>query len=303
MTEQEVKYEIEQVKLGTIQASSPQDIVVRATAMAKTLANIITEQNLYTNIQGRKYVNVEGWTTLGAMLGIFPREVSVKENENGDYEAEVELIRATDGAVVGRATSIVGMDEPTWAKRQRYARRSMSVTRATGKAYRLGFSWIMKLAGYEPTPAEEMPVEGTFKDVTPRPKKQGKPITREDVLDAEPEYDFKTRPYDAATLKAALEIKANKIGSYDASDKQRGLLAALLSEYYQDDTKRHEASEWLFGHASTKEIDGAMVKTALDWLAPQKDDGGAYAIDRNASKELSQVLTVALEAAGQEALL
>jgi hypothetical protein len=49
------------------------------------------------------------------------------------------------------------MDEPTWAKRPGYARRSMAVTRATGKAFRLGFSWIMTLAGYEVTPAEEMP--------------------------------------------------------------------------------------------------------------------------------------------------
>ena len=35
----------------------------------------------------------------------------------------------------------------------------MAVTRATGKAYRLGFSWIIKLAGYEATPAEEIPQE------------------------------------------------------------------------------------------------------------------------------------------------
>ncbi|MBK8185727.1 MAG: hypothetical protein IPK63_23660 [Candidatus Competibacteraceae bacterium] len=33
----------------------------------------------------------------------------------------------------------------------------MAQTRATGKACRLAFSWIMSLAGYEPTPAEEMP--------------------------------------------------------------------------------------------------------------------------------------------------
>ena len=32
----------------------------------------------------------------------------------------------------------------------------MAITRATGKAFRLSFSWIMKLAGFQPTPAEEM---------------------------------------------------------------------------------------------------------------------------------------------------
>jgi hypothetical protein len=176
--------EIERVQLGTIQASSPQDIVVRATAMAKTLSNIITEQGLFTTISGRKYVHVEGWTTLGAMLGIMPREVEdgITEHENGDYEAVVELIRASDGAVIGRASSIVSTDEKTWANRPRYARRSMAVTRATGKAYRLGFSWIMKLAGYEPTPAEEMPMEGSYREIA-KPKRKPAP-KREQVEDA-----------------------------------------------------------------------------------------------------------------------
>ena len=33
---------------------------------------------------------------------------------------------------------------------------SMAQTRATGKAFRQSFSWIMILAGYSPTPAEEV---------------------------------------------------------------------------------------------------------------------------------------------------
>jgi hypothetical protein len=158
-------------------------------------------------------------------------------------------------------------------------------------------------------------VEGTYSDVEaeqPKPKRKPAP-KREQVEDAItdagpvlPEnghYDFKTRPYDAPTLKAALAKKVEKIGSYDASDKQRNLLGALLSEYFQDDSKRYEASEWLFGARSTKDIDGAMVKAALDWLNPQKDEGGAYAIDNLAKTELGYAHTASLEASGQEALL
>ena len=33
----------------------------------------------------------------------------------------------------------------------------MAQTRALGKAYRMALSWIVKMADYEPTPAEEMP--------------------------------------------------------------------------------------------------------------------------------------------------
>jgi hypothetical protein len=119
----------------------------------------------------------------------------------------------------------------------------------------------------------------------------------------EVKHDFKTRPYDPETLKAALEVRAGKADNYNPSEKQRNLLGALLSEHFQDDTRRYEASEWLFGAASTKEIDGAMVKVALDWLKPKKDDGGAYVIDDNARKELSSVLPVALIEQGQEAFL
>lgn len=46
--------------------------------------------------------------------------------------------------------------------------RSMAVTRATGKAFRLGFSWVMVMAGYSPTPAEEMPPENEDRPVAPR---------------------------------------------------------------------------------------------------------------------------------------
>ena len=116
-------------------------------------------------------------------------------------------------------------------------------------------------------------------------------------------FDFKNRPYDAETLKAALAKKVEAIGAYEASEKQRNFLGSLLNEFYQDDAKRHEASFWLFGAESTKEIDGAMVKAALDWLNPQKDDGGAYVIDSTARSELSNVTSVALLEAGQQALL
>jgi hypothetical protein len=88
--------------------------------------------------------------------------------EDGGYEAIVELVRIRDGMVIGRASALCGMDEKTWASRPEYARRSMAVTRATGKAYRLGYSAIIKLAGFEPTPAEEMPVEGEVHEVPQR---------------------------------------------------------------------------------------------------------------------------------------
>ena len=143
------------VSLGTLQAASASALVQGAREMAGALADVIERQKLATVIQGRKHVNVEGWTTLAIMLGVVAREVQTTE-QDGIYTAVVELIRMNDGACISRASAECG-DESPWNKRARYARRSMAQTRATGKACRLAFSWIMALAGYEPTPAEEMP--------------------------------------------------------------------------------------------------------------------------------------------------
>ena len=151
------------VSLGTLQAASASALVQGAREMAGALADVIERQRLSVGIQGRKYVKVEGWTTLGVMLGVVPREVSTVE-QDGIYTATVELVRMNDGACIGRASAECGSPDeldrygkPVWSSRPRYARRSMAQTRATGKACRLAFSWIMALAGYEPTPAEEMP--------------------------------------------------------------------------------------------------------------------------------------------------
>jgi len=165
------------MSLGIIAARTPHDVIVQATTIAKELSKIVKDNNLSVTIQNRKFVKVEGWSTMGAMLGVLPREMTeaFRSFEDGSCEASVELIRISDSAVIGRASAFVGMDEKdrngklTWGSRAMYARRSMAVTRATGKAYRLGFSWIMTLAGYEATPAEEMEgvIDGQTRDVTP----------------------------------------------------------------------------------------------------------------------------------------
>ena len=142
------------VALGTLQASSPAALVSGAAEMAHELATVIDKQKLFTVIQGKKFVGVEGWTTLAVMLGCVAREVSTTETD-GIYVAVVELVRMNDGACISRASAECGEEKP-WNTRAKYARRSMAQTRATGKACRLAFSWIMSLAGYEPTPAEEM---------------------------------------------------------------------------------------------------------------------------------------------------
>jgi hypothetical protein len=283
----EVKHE--NVALGSLMTQSPNDVIVVATGIADELAKIIKQKKLYKHIGTKDYVVVEGWNTLGAMLGVTARERMVNTIENG-WEAYVELIRVSDGIVIGGASAICTRAERNWKDRDEFAVRSMTITRATGKAFRLSFSWIMALAGYEPTPAEEMDgvvIEGSFKDTPEKPvKKQSKA----------------SRPLSPEDLKAMIEKKAEIYGERIASQQQRGLMVAMLEACYAGDgadMNRHEVLRYLTGQASSKDLRGQYVIALLDWLKPEQDDGGQYKPDPMAAREAQTLLTAARKDAGQ----
>jgi hypothetical protein len=137
-------------------SQEPEDIVRQAGAVARALAPVIEDRGLYTDINGRRHVRVEGWTLLGSMLGVFPICVWSRPTDNG-WEARVEA-RTLAGALVGAAEASCTRDEPNWRDKPDYALRSMSQTRATSKALRLPLGFVVALAGYEATPAEEAEV-------------------------------------------------------------------------------------------------------------------------------------------------
>lgn len=148
---------LERIGGGALAAPTPAAYIKQASAMSKALADVIDKQKLYANIQGKKYVVVEGWTTLAGMMGVVPYEESNIRMPDGGYEATVSLRRASDGTIITQASAECGTEgDGPWLNRADFAKRSMAATRATSKACRLAFSWVMQLAGYMATPAEEM---------------------------------------------------------------------------------------------------------------------------------------------------
>lgn len=149
------------IRLGSL-GMEQKDVISCATKIATELAKIVNKRKLFTVIGGKKskpkkFVWVEGWTTMGAMLGISPLEEYTRPLPDGrGYESRIVLKRLTDGMIVGAASAECTVDEANWKGRETYAIRSMAETRATGKAFRLSYAWIMKLAGFEGLPAEEM---------------------------------------------------------------------------------------------------------------------------------------------------
>ena len=140
---------------------NPAEVVQRAAVVAKSLADLVRKQNLIVRIGQSDHVRVEGWTLLGSMLGVFPivewtRPVMVDEQKVG-WEARVTA-QTRGGEIVGSAEAECLRDERTWKSRDDYALRSMAQTRAVSKALRLPLGFVMQLAGFDPTPADEMPV-------------------------------------------------------------------------------------------------------------------------------------------------
>lgn len=138
------------------------DMIARATELATALKDVVERQNLYSVISGKKFPKVEAWMTIGRMDNVVAREAEAPIRHDDDsFEAFVELVRLSDGMVIGRASALCGTsDDKPWNTRALPARRAMAVTRATSRAFRQQYSWVMALAGYEPTPAEEMDKDG-----------------------------------------------------------------------------------------------------------------------------------------------
>jgi len=271
----------EAVQLGVIQTTSPQDVVNKASEIATAVSQVVEKKRLYTIIRGRKYVHVEGWTTMGALLGVTPREVECHRLDDGGYVGTVELVRG-DGAIIGRASAMVGMDEKdskgniTWGKRDEYARYSFALTRATGKAYRLAYSWIMQLAGYAPTPAEEMNpddkpfdnelTEGQYRE----PGKQTDPKSTE-ILEPIPHKDR-----DLLSPEKLKELMASKAEKYDATrtavteDQRKNFLLMVKGFAENSDELRHAFCQYVFDDPSHMSMTAGQIMAGLDWMKNAK---------------------------------
>ena len=142
-------------KQEQVELTSPNQILEFATS----LKEMIVQNKLFTNIKGKNYVNVEGWQIAGAFTGTFPVVEKVDElpAKPGEYKYRAEVsLRDKEGKMVGYGVAICSNRETGKKNFDEYAVASMAQTRAVGKAYRMKIGWLLKVAGYETTPAEEM---------------------------------------------------------------------------------------------------------------------------------------------------
>lgn len=158
-------------------ARAPQIVLDEARKAANALADVLNGKKKKVTFNGEQYLEFEDWQTLGRFYGITARvdtTAFVQYDEVKGFEAHASAILIATGAVISAADAMCLNDEANWSTKPRYEYvnnqrhkvsdepvplfqlRSMAQTRACAKALRNVLAWVVVLAGYRPTPAEEM---------------------------------------------------------------------------------------------------------------------------------------------------
>ena len=137
---------------------APEIVLEEAAKAAQALRDVIERKLNKCVINGKTFLQFEDWQTLGRFYGVTVAARATSYIEQGrvrGYECHAEAIRA-DGQVISAAQAMCMDDEAKWSDKPLFQLRSMAQTRAQAKALRNVLAWVVVMAGYAPTPAEEM---------------------------------------------------------------------------------------------------------------------------------------------------
>lgn len=198
-------------ELMALDLSKPQ----QALQLAETLQRFVKEKGLTSKIQGKDYPMVESWQFAGSQLGLVPvvKDVQCLTTEDEiKYSAIVEVVRLADGQILSRGFAVCSNKEGSKRRFDEYAIASMAQTRAVGKAYRNILAWLMKAAGFEATPAEEMDFtreEPPFDYITDQQKDELLDLLDSSTYDEKQRADAKVRIAGYDKLEQYEKAKAN----------------------------------------------------------------------------------------------
>jgi hypothetical protein len=145
----------------------PATAVAYAAQVSTQIASVLSEGNGYSTISKKKHITIEGWQSLAAMTGHsveveWSRPVEgMPANAKGVMVWEARaVVRDQNGRVVASGESMADPGEGApWGRSGNYSVRSMAQTRAMSRALSSRMRYIVQLAGFSGTPAEEMPRE------------------------------------------------------------------------------------------------------------------------------------------------
>lgn len=137
----------------------PDEVLEQARTVALALKQRIDNKAKPVKFNGETYLEFEDWQVLANFYGLSAKVVETKYVEYGTvkgFEARAVAVKISTGQEVSAAEALCLNDEPNWARKPLYQLKSMAQTRACSKTLRNVLAWVVVLAGYKPTPAEEM---------------------------------------------------------------------------------------------------------------------------------------------------
>lgn len=138
---------------------APEEVLAEAAKAAAALRDVIESNPNKVVINNKTFLTFEDWLTVARFYGVTVACRTTNYLEQGrvrGYEAHAEAILASTGQVIGAAQAMCMDDEDKWRNKLVFQLRSMAQTRAQAKALRSILAWVVRLAGYATTPAEEM---------------------------------------------------------------------------------------------------------------------------------------------------
>lgn len=171
-----------------LQLAKPEQDTKFAQNAAKYLVDIIKKNNWSRKLGGQsEHIQYEGWQTAGKYYGYTVRTHDAEFIEYGEtwgFKAKATVVNEKTGVEVGGAEALCMSDEANWKNKPKFQLASMAQTRAGSKALRQILGFVVALAGYSPTPAEEM--DG----VTASPKAFIDPSNHHRAVQREPSVDW-----------------------------------------------------------------------------------------------------------------
>jgi hypothetical protein len=156
---------------------NPEQVLQEAHEAAAALKRVIDSKPEAITFNGKTYLTFEDWQTLGYFYGITARVKASRSTKVRGVDGFLAAAEAIDsnGRVISEAHAMCMRDEKNWNSRPEYMYdergkrhrvgdvavpmfqlRSMAQTRACAKSLRNVLAWVVVLAGYEPTPAEDL---------------------------------------------------------------------------------------------------------------------------------------------------
>ena len=253
-----------------IRAEQPLPIdIQRGATIARQLRDYLRQARMTVRIQGRDYVRIEGWQVLCHLCNLpLPSIVDLRREEReGGYVYVAGALLAYGGREY-RAYGICASDEPNWRGKSEFQLASMAQTRAAGKVLRLLLGWVMTLAGYEPTPAEEMTHDPTPPSTPTPTAPQGG--TQQRVPDPElqppidaPADDDEPREGNGHDAEQATLLRDLQRTDRDRYNRILRALQAQARQRFADDNSRRQWLHTNYGKWSFRDLTVAQARDAL----------------------------------------